>query len=219
MSIETGRPIRKKSSRRLYYFCKRFFDIVLSVFAAIVLMPVLLLIALLVKLEDGGPVFYKHKRLGRYRKEIAIYKFRSMCVDADHLEAKLTDAQYEQYMKEFKLDDDPRITRVGSFLRKTSLDELPQLWNIIKGDLSIVGPRPIVAKEIYVYPEEDHERFFSAKPGLTGYWQAYARNDATYESGQRQKMELHYVDHAGFLMDLKIIGKTFVTVLKRTGAK
>ena len=124
-----------------------------------------------------------------------------------------------QYQKEFKIDNDPRITKMGKFLRVTSLDELPQLWDIFVGKLSVVGPRPLVKNEIELYYSDSKELFLSCKPGLTGYWQAYARNDATYESGERQKMELYYVNNRSLWLDIKILFKTVFSVLSRKGAK
>ena len=124
----------------------------------------------------------------------------------------------EQYRTEFKIDNDPRITKIGNVLRKLSLDELPQLFNILKGDISIVGPRPIVEKETQIYGK-DVEKLLSVKPGLTGYWQAYARNNATYESGERQKMEMYYVDNNSLWLDIKILFKTVISVLKKEGAQ
>ena len=141
-----------------------------------------------------------------------------MRVDAGDLKKLLTPEQLEQYQREFKIDNDPRITKVGEFIRKTSLDELPQLFNILKGDISIVGPRPIVEEETKIYGK-DIVKFLSVVPGLTGYWQAYARNNATYESGERQEMEMYYVDNRSLWLDIKIFFKTFSSVLKKEGAQ
>lgn len=142
-----------------------------------------------------------------------------MKLNADKLEDMLTPEQLEEYKKEFKINNDPRITKIGKFLRKTSLDELPQLFNILKGELSVIGPRPVVAEELEMYGESERAKFLSVKPGLTGYWQAYARNNATYESGERQRMELYYVDHACIWFDIKILLKTVISVFTRNGAK
>lgn len=202
----------------VYLFVKRAVDIVVSAAALIVLSPVLLIIAILVIADDGGNPFYGHIRIGKNGRRITVYKFRSMRKDAGDLNKLLTPAQLEQYQKEFKIDNDPRITRVGSFLRKTSLDELPQLLNILKGDISIVGPRPIVEKETKIYGD-DIAKFLSVKPGLTGYWQAYARNNATYSSGERQRMEMYYVDNQSVWLDIKIVFKTVESVIKREGAQ
>ena len=201
-----------------YLFIKRVFDIVLSLVAIVVLSPVLLILTILVIADDGGSPLYGHERIGENGTRIKVYKFRSMRTDAGDLNRLLTPEQLEQYKNEFKIDDDPRITKIGNFIRKTSLDELPQLFNILFGQLSIVGPRPIVEKETQIYGK-DIAKLLSVKPGLTGYWQAYARNNATYESGERQRMEMYYVDHRSLWLDVKVIFKTFSSVLKREGAQ
>lgn len=201
-----------------YLFIKRIIDIVVSVVALIAFSPVFLILAILVIADDGGNPFYGHTRVGKNGKRITVYKFRSMRKDAGDLEKLLTPEQLAQYQREFKIDNDPRITKVGNFLRKTSLDELPQLINILKGDISIVGPRPIVEKETAIYGD-DIAKLLSVKPGLTGYWQAYARNNATYASGERQKMEMYYVDNQSLWLDIKILFKTVESVLKREGAQ
>ena len=202
-----------------YRIIKRIFDLTGSILMLIILFPLFIVLAILVKSEDGGGVFYKHKRVGMNGKELGIYKYRSMKRNADKLEDMLTPEQLEEYKREFKIENDPRITKIGNFLRKSSLDELPQLINIVKGELSVVGPRPIISDELLMYTDEEREKFLSVKPGLTGYWQAYARNDATYESGERQRMELYYVDNACVWLDIKIIFKTIFSVLKSKGVK
>ena len=207
-----------KKQSVIYLFFKRLLDIAVSLMGIIVLSPVLLILTILVTLDDGGSPFYGHTRVGKEGKYITIYKFRSMRQDAGDLEKLLTPEQLEQYRKEFKIDNDPRITKVGNFIRRTSLDELPQLFNILFGTLSIVGPRPIVEEETKIYGREIG-KLLAVKPGLTGYWQAYARNNATYETGERQKMEMYYVDNASLWLDIKIVLKTFVSVLKREGAQ
>jgi len=184
----------------------------------IVLSPLLLVLAVLVTISDGGNPFYSHLRVGKNGKRIKVFKFRSMRLDADDLESVLSPEQLEQYRREFKIKDDPRITKIGEFLRKTSLDELPQLLNVLEGSLSLIGPRPIVEEETLKYGS-DVAKLLSVKPGLTGYWQAYARNNATYDTGERQKMEMYYVDHQNIFMDIRIFFKTFITVLNQEGAE
>jgi lipopolysaccharide/colanic/teichoic acid biosynthesis glycosyltransferase len=201
-----------------YRFIKRLVDIVLSLIGIILLSPLLLILSIAVMADDGGAPIYQQERIGLHGKKIYINKFRSMRQDAGDLKKLLTPEQLEQYRTEFKIDNDPRITKVGSFIRKTSLDELPQMFNILGGSLSIIGPRPIVEKETEIYGK-DIAKFLSVKPGLTGYWQAYARNNATYESGERQAMEMYYVDHHSIWLDIKIFFKTIVSVAKREGAK
>ena len=216
MTVEASNS-RKQS--KLYLIIKRLFDIVSSLLLTILVSPVFLVLAIMVKAEDGGNVFYKHQRVGLNGKKIGIYKFRSMKKNADKLEDMLTPEQLEEYQREFKIDNDPRITKIGNFLRRTSLDELPQMLNIIRGELSLVGPRPIIERELLMYSETERDKFLSVKPGLTGHWQAYARNIATYESGERQKMELFYVDHASVGLVIKIMFKIISAVLKKDGAK
>ena len=200
----------------VYNYIKRIIDILLSSIGLIVLSPVFLVIALLIKKESNGPVFFKHKRIGKNGKEIEIYKFRSMVPNAEELMKKFTPEQMKEFKENFKLEDDPRITKIGKFLRKTSLDELPQLINILKGELSIIGPRPIVKEELEKY-RNNKEKFLSVTPGLTGYWAANGRSDITYK--QRMMMELYYVDNISFELDTKIFFKTIISVLKRKGAK
>lgn len=144
-----------------------------------------------------------------------MYKFRTMYQNAEKMIKDFTPEQMKEYKENFKLKDDPRITKVGKFLRKTSLDELPQLINIIKGDLSIIGPRPIVDAELEKYGN-NKEKFLSITPGLTGYWQANGRSDTTYE--QRMEMELYYVENKSFKLDIQIFFKTIISVLKKEGA-
>ena len=203
--------------RIAYHTLKRLFDVVVSLISLIILSPLLLILAVIVRMEDGQNVFYKQLRIGKDGEKIYVYKIRTMKTNVGDLKKILTPEQYDQYQKEFKIENDPRVTRVGRVLRKTSLDELPQLLNILKGELSIVGPRPIVEKETSIYGY-DLGKLLSVKPGLTGYWQAYARNKATYESGERQQMELYYVEHQSIWLDIKILFRTIRTVLKRDGA-
>lgn len=201
-----------------YLFIKRAFDIICSIFAMLLLLPFFIIIAIIIKCDSKGPVFYKHTRLGKNGTPFRMYKFRSMIVDADSKLSSFTEEQMEKYCRDYKLDDDPRITKAGKILRNTSIDELPQLLNVLKGDLSIVGPRPIPEHEMKAqYSEAEAEKFLSVIPGITGYWQVNGRSSVTY--AQRKKLELYYVDNASFLLDLKIIFKTFSTVLKRDGAK
>ena len=215
--VQVAKAVKKASV--IYLFFKRAFDIVSSFFALIFISPLFLVISLLIKFEDGGKVFYSHERIGKNGKRIKIHKFRSMVKNSQDLTTLLTPEQLEQYQKEFKIDNDPRITKIGKFLRTTSLDELPQLWDIFTGKISVVGPRPLVEQEIELYYNDAKEAFLSCKPGLTGYWQAYARNNATYETGERQKMEMFYVNNRSLWLDIKILFKTVISVITRKGAK
>ena len=198
-----------------YKIVKRTADVILSSIAMVTLLPVFAVIALAIKLESKGPVFFKHTRIGKDGKIIKLYKFRSMVDNAEDLIKKFTPEQMKEYQENYKLKDDPRITKVGKFLRKTSLDELPQLINIIKGDLSIIGPRPVVSEELKKYGVNT-EKFLSVTPGLTGYWAANGRSCINYE--QRMQMELFYIDNLSFKMDIKVFFKTIEAVAKREGA-
>ena len=205
--------------QRCYAFVKRAFDIMASATALIVLSPIMLIAAILVYVDDPGKVFYGHVRIGKSGKPFKMWKFRSMYMNADKMINLLTPEQAKQYYTEFKIDNDPRITKIGNFLRKTSLDELPQLFNVLCNDMSLVGPRPLIESEIQTYYEDTHDVLLAVKPGVTGYWQAYARNNATYQSGERQKMEMYYVQNASLWLDIKILFKTVESVLKKSGAQ
>lgn len=199
----------------IYDFVKRVFDIVCSLIGLIVLSPVFIILSILVKTTSEGPVFFAHKRVGKGGKTIKIYKFRSMVTNAEELIKQFTPEQKAEYEKNFKLENDPRITKVGNFMRKTSLDELPQLINILKGDISIVGPRPVMDVETKIYGNY-RNMLLSVKPGLTGFWAANGRSHTTYT--RRRAMEIYYVKNRSVLLDLKIIFKTFISVFKREGA-
>lgn len=216
---------------RGYLFLKRVFDFTVSFVASLVLVLPIIIISLLIILKDKGNPFYAQKRVGLNGQVLKVYKFRSMKVGSDNLENMLTAEQLKEYLKEYKLKDDPRLigykkagdgnTCFGAILRKTSLDEILQiLMNVcILGNMSWVGPRPILESELHEnYTPEEQKLILSVKPGITGYWQAYARNNVTYESGERQKMELYYVYNRSFILDLKIIFKTVESVIKKTGA-
>lgn len=205
----------ESNNKKVYGFFKRGFDIVGALIALIVLSPVILIVAILVRVDSPGSVVFGHERVGKNNKRIKVYKFRSMYKNSQEIFENFTEEQKKEYYINFKLDNDPRITRVGSFLRKTSLDELPQLINIIKGDMSIVGPRPIVEKEIKKYGVY-FDKFASVTPGLTGYWQANGRSDTTYD--ERVQMDMYYIDNRSFIMDMKIIFKTVFAVIKKDGA-
>lgn len=206
---------------KAYAFSKRAFDLFCSSLAIIILSPLLLILSMIVKFSSKGPVLFKDKRIGLDGKEIKVYKFRSMYIDAEsNIRKYLTEEQIKTWKIERKLDNDPRITKIGKFLRKTSLDELPQLFNIFAGTLSIVGPRPITFVELKEnYTPYERRKLLSVKPGLTGYWQVYGRSDVDYKSGERQKEELAYLPKRSFFFDLKLIFLTIPAVLKHKGAK
>ncbi len=213
--------ITEKSNKALkekpvYDFFKRLFDIVLSVVAIILLSPILLILFIIVKATSKGPAIYKHKRVGKDGKTIYIYKFRSMVVDADKMIHNFTPEQKAEFEKNFKLENDPRVTKIGKFLRKTSLDELPQLFNILKGDIAFIGPRPVIQAETELYGS-NRELLLSIRPGLTGFWASNGRSDTSYK--RRRAMELYYVKNRSFGFDIKIFFKTVISVFKGEGAK
>ncbi|HBB13145.1 MAG TPA: undecaprenyl-phosphate galactose phosphotransferase WbaP, partial [Treponema sp.] len=185
-------------------------------------LPIVLLVSIFIiiaiKIDSPGPIFYGHKRVGKHHKEIKCWKFRSMGIDSDEKlkEILATDpVRAAEWEKDRKFTDDPRVTKVGKFLRKTSLDELPQLWNIIAGDMSFVGPRPVTQPELKKYGEyEDY--VLSAQPGLSGMWQISGRSDTGYE--ERITLDTYYIQNWSIWLDLWIIIKTIWVVLKGKGA-
>jgi exopolysaccharide biosynthesis polyprenyl glycosylphosphotransferase len=197
-----------------YAKAKRLLDIVLALTALILFSPVLLLVALLVRVTSRGEVIFKQTRLGVGGRRFTCYKFRSMHVDADKLKSKLAHLN-EASGPVFKIKNDPRVTFVGKYIRKLSLDELPQLLNVLWGDMSIVGPRPPVPHEVACY-DEHHLRRLSVKPGLTCLWQISGRSNVAFEHWV--EMDLAYIDTMTFLGDLKIIVKTVPAVLFCRGA-
>ena len=167
-------------------------------------------------LQSKGAPFYSQERLGLGRKHFRLLKFRSMVADANDVEKYFTPEQLREWQIERKVDNDPRVTGIGRILCKTSLDEFPQFINVLRGDMSIVGPRPIVDEEIVHYGDRA-SGFLSCKPGITGWWQVEARNDADYASGRRQSLELYYVRHASATLDWNIFKRTFGAVFHGTG--
>jgi exopolysaccharide biosynthesis polyprenyl glycosylphosphotransferase len=202
------------------FHSKRLFDLVFSVFALICFLPFGLLIALLIKLEDGGPIFYGHRRVALAGKPFKCWKFRTMVRDADKRLADLLQsdaAAREEWQKTYKLRQDPRVTRVGRFLRKTSLDEVPQFFNVLKGDMSIVGARPIVEDELSNYYKDHAGSYCSMRPGITGLWQSGDRSD-TKDYEERVRLDVWYFLNHSVWIDLKIIFKTVWCVLTGKGA-
>jgi len=194
---------------------KRSFDMASSFLALLVLSPLFALIAVLIKIEDGGPIFFEQTRVGQFGREFKMFKFRSMCLDA---EQKLKDIIAKNHHKEgitFKLKDDPRITRVGKWLRKFSFDELPQLYNVLKGEMSLVGPRPPLPREVSKYSLA-HRRRLAVKPGITCIWQISGRAEIDF-SGQVQ-LDVDYIESQGFWVDVKILARTVPAVLSGKGA-
>ena len=200
----------------MYRIVKRILSILCSVISIIVLSPLFIIISLAVKISSKGSVFFIHERIGFQGKKFKLIKFRTMVDNAEDMIASFNPEQKKEWEENFKLKDDPRITKIGKFLRKTSLDELPQLINILKGDMSFVGPRPIVEDELSWYGD-NKEKLLSVKPGLTGWWAVNGRSDVPYP--ERCDLELYYVDHFSFGLDLKIIIKTVVAIIKKDGAR
>ncbi|MBU3091650.1 sugar transferase [Clostridium sp. CM028] len=199
-----------------YFIIKRITDVIGALCGILLLSPVMVVVAIWIKIDSKGPVFFGHKRLGMNGEFIKVYKFRTMLPNAEELLKKLTPKQEIEFEKSFKLENDPRITKFGQFLRKSSLDELPQLLNILKGNMSIVGPRPIIEREIENYGIYG-DKLLSVKPGLTGNWQASGRSDTTYD--ERVQLDMNYIDYRSVWVDLKIIFKTFGAVVNKQGAR
>ena len=200
----------------LYEITKRVIDIVGSLIGIILLSPIFLIIAVLIKIEDpNGKVFFGHKRVGYEGNLFPCWKFRTMVHNAEELLKQLTPEQKKEYEETFKLKDDPRITKIGKFLRKTSLDELPQLVNILFGQMTIIGPRPIVTKELEKYGEYG-EYLVRVKPGLSGLWQVSGRSDTSYE--ERVTFDMQYIVKRNIGLDLYIMFMTVVKIFKREGA-
>ena len=203
-----------------YAFCKRAFDIAFSAgVTAVLAIPVAITCAA-ISIESPGSPIYTQERVGKGGNTIRVLKLRSMVSDAGNVEKYLNEEKLHQWHVERKVDDDPRITRMGQFIRKTSLDELPQFLNVLKGDLSVIGPRPITEDELQQhFTAAQREELLSVRPGITGLWQATERNGATFESGLRQKIELYYVQNRCFRMDWKCFFGTFGAMFgkKRTG--
>jgi Undecaprenyl-phosphate galactose phosphotransferase WbaP len=197
---------------------KRCIDLSIVIVGGILILPALLLFALLVKISSPGPVLYGHTRLGLNGKHFKAYKFRSMAVDADEqLELMLESNPQirEEWERNHKLKNDPRVTRIGRFLRRTSFDEFPQLLNILKGEMSLVGPRPVVDTEVAKYGE-NYNRIFSVKPGLTGLWQVSGRSDTDYD--ERVAFDTYYLQSWSVWLDLWILYKTVGVVIRGKGA-
>lgn len=213
--------MEKQSNKFVYRTIKRFFDFILALIALIILFIPLIVIGLVVKINSKGPAIFKDKRVGYKGKLVKVYKFRSMYSDAEsNIDRYLTPEQKEIWNKERKLDNDPRITSVGRFIRKTSLDELPQFINVLIGNMSLVGPRPISKREYDMHYTEDERKLLNlTKPGITGYWQVYGRNDVEFETGERQKLELEYINKRSLWLDFKILFLTIPAVLSKKGVK
>ena len=200
----------KIKSRFVYHGIKRIFDIVAATCGIVLLSPLMIIIAVLIKTEDHGPIFYKQVRVGKNGKTFKMYKFRSMFVNADKMLAKLKEHNDVEGPM-FKMKDDPRITKVGHFIRKHSLDELPQFLNVLRGDMSLVGPRPPLPSEVEEYSEYGKQRLFVI-PGCTGLWQATERNEVGFN--EMVQLDIQYIQRASFIFDLWIIWKTVEIIIR-----
>ena len=209
---EVYAPPKKKP---VYEFFKRFFDLLLSLIAFVPFCLVWLIVAIAIKIQDGGPVFYKSVRLTKGGREFKMYKFRSMCLHAEDMKKDLMD-QNEMDGPVFKITDDPRITKIGRFLRKTSIDELPQLLNIIKGDMSIIGPRPPLPEEVAQYTPYQMHRL-DVKTGLACYHECMGRSDS-HDFETWVESDLKYIRERSLWTDIKIIFKTAMVVITQKGA-
>lgn len=198
-----------------YFILKRIIDIVASSIGIILLSPIFIVVSIAIKLESKGPIFFGQDRVGQYGKVFKMYKFRSMIKNAEELLDKLKDKN-EMSGPMFKMKDDPRITKIGRFIRKTSIDELPQLFNVLKGEMSLVGPRPNLPKEVAQYTEFQKQKLL-AKPGLTCYWQVMGRNSIDFEDWM--KLDVKYIEERSTLIDLKLIFKTFFVLFGDENAR
>jgi len=198
---------------------KRLFDIFFSLVALAFAAPLMLFIAATIKLTAGGAIFFGHERIGRGGRRFCCYKFRTMYPDAERRLKEILKSCPEkrrEWEKRHKLKNDPRVTPIGKFLRKSSLDELPQFWNVLKGDLSVVGPRPIVEDELERHFREKADKILSIRPGITGIWQVSGRSDTSYSN--RIRLDEKYVDSRSIALDLKLIAKTIPSMITTKGA-
>ena len=205
INVNINSVVEKKEYRLIYSILKRLIDIVGALFGLILLSPILIVIGILIKLESKGPIIFSQKRVGLNGKEFKMYKLRSMVANAEELKGKLV-KQNEMSGPMFKMKDDPRITKVGKVIRKTSIDEVPQLINVLKGDMSLVGPRPSLPNEVKEFESWMLKRL-EVKPGLTCYWQVMGRNNIDFENWM--KLDIKYVNERSFWLDIKLIFKTF----------
>lgn len=217
---ETVRKEKLAIFMYIYNFIKRIFDIIGGLFGILILIPLTVFVVIMRKnnKENDGPIFYTQLRIGKNGKQFKLYKYRTMCVNADEKLKEYLDKNpnaKQEYKKYKKLKKDPRITKTGDFLRRTSLDEFPQFLNVLLGNMSLVGPRP------YLYREkedmgESYEEIIKCKPGITGWWQISGRSNTTFE--ERLEKDKYYVSHKNLLFDMKILAKTILQIVLRIGA-
>jgi exopolysaccharide biosynthesis polyprenyl glycosylphosphotransferase len=196
-------------------FIKRILDIVFSLVMIIILSPLFSIVALLIKLTSPGPVFFVQERLGLNKRRIGVFKFRTMVPDAENKQAELEHLN-EVSGPVFKIKNDPRITPIGRFLRKSSIDELPQLFNVLKGDMSLVGPRPLPVRDYQGFDQDWHRRRFSVRPGITCLWQISGRCGISFD--RWMELDMEYIDNWSLGLDIRILAKTIPAVLKGSGA-
>ena len=204
-----------KKYNTIYSLTKRVIDVLGSMIGIILLSPIFFVVAVLIKIDSKGAIIFSQTRVGKNGKEFKMYKFRSMVVNAEELKKKLL-AQNEMSGPMFKMKDDPRITKIGKFIRKTSIDELPQLINVLKGEMSLVGPRPSLPKEVEKF-EPWMKKRLEVKPGLTCYWQVSGRNNIDFNDWM--KLDIKYVEERNILLDIKLIFKTFFVLFGDKNAR
>jgi exopolysaccharide biosynthesis polyprenyl glycosylphosphotransferase len=195
--------------------CKRMLDICVSALSLIILAPVFAIVAFLVKLDSRGPVFFYQDRVGLNKRRFRMYKFRTMAGDAEKKQLEL-ECLNEADGPVFKIRNDPRVTRLGKYLRKASVDELPQLWNVLMGDMSLVGPRPLPLRDYRAFDQDSARRRFSVRPGMTCLWQVNGRSSVSFK--EWMELDLHYIDHWSLWLDVKLLARTIPAVLKGAGA-
>ncbi len=214
--IVAEQPLSLSENRKTaYILLKRTFDIILSLLGLILISPFLLIVMASIVLEDGGSPFFFQPRIGKGCQTFQMVKFRSMYQNAEEMLAQLSDEEKKEFHENFKLRNDPRITKVGRFIRKTSIDELPQLWNVLVGDMSLVGPRPPLLVEDEAYGTH-LQKVMSVRPGITGYWQVHGRSDTSFS--ERIEMNEYYIDHRSLWLDTRILFETIAVVFGRKGA-
>jgi len=222
LDFNHARLFRKRVSKLFWhmrqrggYFSKRLVDVSVALSALVVLSPLMVIVAAIIKASDGGSVLFWQTRIGMWGRTFRFPKFRSMVVNAEALQKSLSEANLHGQDITFKIKRDPRITRIGSFIRKTSIDELPQLWCVVKGDMSLVGPRPPLVKEVALYSLDDRRRL-EAVPGLTCTWQISGRSDIPFQ--QQLKMDVEYIEQQSLKKDFGILLKTVPAVIAGRGA-
>lgn len=214
INLDINVDVSEKKNKIIYKYSKRIIDIIGALGGLVLLSPILIIVGILIKLESKGPIVFTQKRVGKNGKEFDMYKLRSMVVNAEEIKEKLKE-QNEMSGPMFKIKDDPRITKVGKFIRKTSIDELPQLYNVLKGDMSLVGPRPSLPNEVKEFETWMLKRL-DVKPGLTCFWQVMGRNNIDFEDWM--KLDIKYVNERSFFLDIKLIFKTFFVLFGDSNA-